>query len=116
ALYALAYLLFGPVFINLLTGIEEVRLRAYEFLPWLVAMPLISIWSYQLDGIFIGAVQSKEMRNGMIIAFLAYVLCMKGLGPLWGGHGLWAALMVYMATRALTLAAYYPRIERRALR
>lgn len=113
-LYALVYLIFGPLVVNLLTSIEEVRLRAYEFLPWLVAMPLIAIWSYQIDGIFIGAVQSKEMRNGMIIAFLAYLFCMKGFGALWGAHGLWAALMVFMATRSLALAFFYPRIERRA--
>ena len=115
-LYALVYLVFGPILINLLTGIEEVRARANEFLPWLVAMPLVAIWSYQIDGIFIGAVQSKEMRNGMIIAFLAYIACMKIFGDLWGAHGLWAALMVFMALRALTLAALYPRVERRALR
>tara|TARA_R100000005_G_scaffold96577_1_gene84753 strand:- start:13911 stop:15239 length:1329 start_codon:yes stop_codon:yes gene_type:complete len=115
-LYALVYLVFGPTLINLLTGIEEVRARANEFLPWLVAMPLVAIWSYQIDGIFIGAVQSKEMRNGMIIAFLAYIACMKIFGDLWGAHGLWAALMVFMALRALTLAALYPRVERRALR
>ena len=113
-LYSLVYLIFGTAIVNLLTGIEEVRERAYEFLPWLIAAPLISIWSYQLDGIFIGAVQSKEMRNCMIISFIAYMLCMQFFGDIWGTHGLWAALMVFMATRAVTLALVYPRVERRA--
>ncbi|MEX1036716.1 MAG: MATE family efflux transporter [Sneathiella sp.] len=113
-LYALVYLIFGVAIINLLTGIEEVRERAYEFLPWLVAAPLISIWSYQIDGIFIGAVQSKEMRNCMIISFITYMISMQFFGELWGTHGLWAALMLFMATRAVTLALVYPRVERRA--
>ncbi|TNE40146.1 MAG: MATE family efflux transporter [Alphaproteobacteria bacterium] len=113
-LYALVYFFFGSNIIDLLTGIPEVRARAYEFLPWLVAAPLISIWSYQLDGIFIGAVQSKEMRNGMIISFIAYMAGMKLFGYFWGTHGLWAALMLFMAMRAVTLAFVYPRVERRA--
>lgn len=111
-LYSLVYLLFGSGIINLLTGIGEVRVLANEFLPWLIAAPLISIWSYQLDGIFIGAVQSKEMRNGMILSFLAYMAGMKIFGDLWGADGLWAALMLFMATRAVTLALVYPRVER----
>ncbi|MDF2366923.1 MATE family efflux transporter [Sneathiella sp.] len=113
-LYAFAYFIFGSAIINLLTGIEEVRLRANEFLPWLILMPLVAIWSYQIDGIFIGAVQSKEMRNGMIISFIAYMAAMHILGGLWGTHGLWAALVVFFVMRALTLAAVYPRVEGRA--
>ncbi|MZR31127.1 MATE family efflux transporter [Sneathiella litorea] len=113
-LYALVYLVFGPLIINLLTGIEEVRLRANEFLPWLIGMPLVAIWSYQLDGIFIGAVQSKEMRNGMIISFAAYMSAMFLLGSQWGTHGFWAALIVFFVLRAVTLAVVYPRVEQRA--
>ncbi len=113
-LYALVYLVFGPAIIDLLTGIDEVRARANDFLPWLILMPLVAIWSYQLDGIFIGAVQSKEMRNGMIIAFVAYMAAMKIFGDLWGTHGFWAALMVFFVMRAVTLAVVYPRVERRA--
>lgn len=113
-LYALVYLAFGPMIINLLTGIEEVRQRANEFLPWLIGMPLVAIWSYQLDGIFIGAVQSKEMRNGMIISFAAYMSAMYLLGNHWGTHGFWAALVVFFVMRAVTLAVVYPRVEQRA--
>lgn len=113
-LYALVYLIFGPAIIDLLTGIDEVRARATEFLPWLIFMPLVAIWSYQIDGIFIGAVQSKEMRNGMIISFIAYMAAMHIFGELWGTQGLWGALVVFFVVRAVTLAVVYPRVERRA--
>lgn len=115
-LYSLVYLVFGTAIIDLLTGIPEVRTVAYGYLPWLIVAPLISIWSYQLDGIFIGAVQSKEMRNGMIISFIFYMIAMKVFGDIWGTNGLWAALMLFMGTRAVTLALVYPRVERSAMR
>ncbi len=115
-LYSLVYLIFGPLIINLLTGIEEVRVMANSFLPWLIAAPLISIWSYQLDGIFIGALQSKEMRNGMIISVIIYFIGMHFFPIYWQADGLWAALMLFMAVRAVTLALVYPRVERAAMR
>ncbi len=115
-LYSIVYLIFGPVIINLLTGIEEVRVMANSFLPWLIAAPLIAIWSYQLDGIFIGALQSKEMRNGMIISVVIYFAGMHFFPIYWQADGLWAALMLFMAARAVTLALVYPRVERAAMR
>lgn len=113
-IYALVYWIFGPSIINLLTSIPEVRAHANEFLPWLIVAPLISIWSYQMDGIFIGAVQSKEMRNGMIISFITYMIAIHIFDDFWGPDGLWAALMLYMAVRGVTLALVYPRVERAA--
>ncbi|MEH6527604.1 MAG: MATE family efflux transporter [Sneathiella sp.] len=113
-IYTLIYALFGPSLINLLTSIPEVREQANNFLPWMMVAPLISIWSYQLDGIFIGAVQSKEMRNGMIISFVLYMIGMQVFDNIWGANGLWAALMLFMAARGVTLALVYPRVERRA--
>jgi len=114
-IYALVYALFGPSLINLLTSIPDVREQANDFLPWMMVAPLISIWSYQLDGIFIGALQSKEMRNGMIISFVLFMIGMQVFDNLWGANGLWAALMLFMAARGVTLALVYPRVERRAM-
>ncbi|MEP4191474.1 MAG: MATE family efflux transporter, partial [Sneathiella sp.] len=107
-LYMFLYAVLGDRIINLLTTIESVRLLAYEFVPWLVAMPLIAVWSYQFDGIFVGAMKSSEMRNGMILSFAAYFLAIKGLGEPFGADGLWAALCVFMVMRGLTLAFVYP--------
>ncbi|MEH6402765.1 MAG: MATE family efflux transporter [Sneathiella sp.] len=114
-LYSLIYWLFGVSAVNLLTDLEAVRNVAYTYLPWLILMPLVSVWSYQLDGIFVGAMQSKEMRNGMILSALGYFLAIYFLGDLWGMHGLWAALVIFMALRAGTLALAYPRVKRAAM-
>ncbi len=110
--YALVYATFGDAIVSLMTDIEPVRQRANEFLPWLVVLPLLSVWSFQLDGIFIGATRTTEMRNGMIISLAVYLSGAWVLVPLLGNHGLWLALSVFMISRAVTLALWYPRIER----
>ncbi len=112
--YVVVYRLFGEYIIQLLTDIETVRTEAYVYLPWLYVMPLVAVWPYQLDGIFIGAMQSKAMRNGMIISFLAYFLSIQFFSNLYGTHGLWGALIVFMAVRGLTLAAVYPKVRKAA--
>ncbi|MDH3691210.1 MAG: MATE family efflux transporter, partial [Gammaproteobacteria bacterium] len=80
------------------------------------ASPLLSVWSFQLDGIFIGTTRSTEMRNGMLISLAAYLCAVWVMVPLWDNHGLWLAMMVFMVTRALTLGMWYPRIERAMLK
>lgn len=115
ALYMLLYAVLGDRIVNLLTTIESVRFLAYEFVPWLVAMPLIAVWSYQFDGIFVGAMKSSEMRNGMILSFAAYLLAIKWLEEPFGANGLWAALCIFMVMRGLTLALVYPRVRQAAL-
>jgi MATE family multidrug resistance protein len=110
--FCLVYALLGTAIIATLTGIEEVRERAAEYLLWAVAAPLIGVWSYLFDGIFVGTMRTAEMRNGMIISITAYLLATWLLIPQFGNHGLWAALMIFLIVRALTLGAWYPRIER----
>lgn len=110
--YCLVYAVFGKSLIGLLTGIDAVRERAADFLPWAVASPLLGVWSYLFDGIFVGTTHTAEMRNGMIISMAAYLAAVWLLLPVWGNHGLWTALMVFLVARALTLGAWYPRIER----
>jgi MATE family multidrug resistance protein len=103
---------FGKSLIGLLTGIDAVRERAADFLPWAAVSPLLGVWSYLFDGIFVGTTHTAEMRNGMIISLAAYLLAVWLLLPVWGNHGLWMALMIFLVARALTLGAWYPRIER----
>lgn len=111
-LFTLLYAALGTSIINLITGIEAVRLAATDYLPWVIVSPLISIWSYQLDGIFIGTTRPVEMRNGMVLSLLIYLLATWLLIPVLGNHGLWLSLMIFMVTRAITLGFWYPRIER----
>ncbi len=107
---AAIYFLFGPAIVALFTTIDGVRLEAGRYLIWIALSPLLSIWSFQLDGIFIGATRTAEMRNGMILALIVYLIGATALVPLWGNHGLWLAFLVWMGCRTLPLALWYPRI------
>ncbi len=113
ALLGLVFWVAGPSIIDLMSTAPEVREMARHFLPWLVAAPLVGIASWMFDGIFIGATQTREMRDAMALSVLVYLAALALLVPAFGNHGLWAALMVLNAARGLTMAAFYPRIERR---
>jgi len=106
------YFTFGPLLIDVLTGVEEVRILAREFLPWVAISPLISVWCFQLDGIFIGSTWTREMRNGMIVSLAVFCFCLIVLTPTYANHGLWLAFMLFMVARAITLGLQYPRLER----
>ncbi|NIR29871.1 MAG: MATE family efflux transporter [Gammaproteobacteria bacterium] len=112
AIYALVYAAAGPFIIDVMTSLEAVRTEARAYLPWLVVSPLLCVWSFQLDGVFIGATRPVEMRNGMILSLAAYLAATYLLVPPWGNHGLWLSLMVFMVARAVTLGLWFPRIER----
>ena len=106
-LYSLLFIIAGTGMINLMTDIAAVRETAYLYLPWMIASPVISVWCFMFDGIFIGATRGRELRNGMLFStFLAYL-------PLWyllqglDNHGLWLALMLFFIVRALSLLWYY---------
>jgi multidrug resistance protein, MATE family len=111
-----AFLAFGPGIIDLMATDPEVRLAARDYLPWLVAAPAVSLASYMLDGIFIGATRTREMRRAMIISVAVYALALVWLLPAYGNHGLWAALLVLNLTRAVTMAAMWPAVVRAAHR
>jgi len=92
--------------------VPEVRATIALYLPWTVASPLISVWSYQLDGIFIGATRGRAMRNAMIASVAFYVVALLLLVPAYGNGGLWTAFLVLMAARGVTLTIAYPRLAR----
>jgi MATE family multidrug resistance protein len=73
---------------------------------------IISVWSFQFDGIYIGATRTVEMRNSMLLSFVIYIAASWVLIPLWHNHGLWLSFMIFMAMRAITLGLWFPRIER----
>lgn len=111
ALIALALLLFGPMLIDLLSVDAAVREAARNYLPWAVGAPLLGVWAFQLDGIFIGATRTAEMRNAMLLSTAIFLLAWWLLQP-WGNHGLWAALYVNYIARTVTLLWHYPALLR----
>lgn len=108
---ALAFAVGGGVIIDLMTTAPEVRTAARLFLIWAALAPVLSVASYMFDGVFIGATWTRDMRIAMMQSVTLYVIALLVLVPLFGNHGLWAALMVLNVTRAATLALRYPRLE-----
>ncbi len=106
------YALFGKAIIGLFTDQDAVLELAADYLPWVVILPLASVGSFLLDGIFIGTTQTAAMRNAMLVSTALFLLATLQLVPLWGNHGLLLSLCLFMLLRALSLAVYYPRILR----
>jgi len=109
-IFSVIYLVFGDMLINLLTNITTVRQTAKDYMIWVIILPLISIWSFHFDGIFIGATAGKYMRNGMVISTALYVASLTILLPLLANHGLWLSYCIFLAARGMTLAVNYPKI------
>ncbi len=110
-LAGLVYFVFGDAIINLFTSIDAVADTASRYLPWMVIAPILSVWSFQLDGIFIGTGHTRAMRNAMIFSLVAYLLLLQLTIPMFGNHGLYFGLAIFMLIRALSLLFYFPGIE-----
>lgn len=109
---AAAFALAGGAIIDTMTTAEPVRAAARAYLPWMVAAPLLGVAAWMLDGIFIGATRTRDMRNMMVVSALIYAAAVALLLPAFGNHGLWAALSISFVARGLTLGVRYPALER----
>lgn len=109
-LAALVYLATGHAIIALLTGIPEVRAAAGDFLLWAALMPLVALWAYTYDGVYLAATRTTPMRNTVMISFAAYLLALYTLVPLYGNTGLWISLAVFLVLRGLLLHLLYPAL------
>jgi putative MATE family efflux protein len=103
-----ACLFFGDALVRLITTAPEVRAMAYAFLPWAALTPVTGVLAFQMDGIFIGATWSRDMRNMMLLSFIIYLFALMGLGKTLGNVGLWAALHVFLIVRGLSLLSVLP--------
>ncbi len=104
------FYLAGPYVIDVLTTAESVREMARIYLVWAVIAPVVSFWCYLLDGVFIGATRTSEMRNAMIVSLAVYLTAWYYLAEQFDNHGLWLSLHVYFIARAVSLAAYLGRV------
>ncbi|MEM7563537.1 MAG: MATE family efflux transporter [Pseudomonadota bacterium] len=108
---AVIFLLTGDRIIEWFTSIPVVSDTARQYLLWMVLMPIVAIWSFQLDGIFIGATHTREMRHAMIISLVFYLVVVQLSLPVLGNHGLFLSLILFMVMRAVTLLFHYRNIE-----
>jgi MATE family multidrug resistance protein len=109
-----AYLIAGGWLIDVMATAPDVREEARRYLPLVALAPLLGVGAFMLDGIFIGATRTRDMRNMMALSLVIYVGAVLVLMPLLGNHGLWGALLVSFVARAITLGLRYPALERAA--
>ncbi|HKN04578.1 MAG TPA: MATE family efflux transporter DinF [Buttiauxella sp.] len=107
-MFAVVYALFGEKIVSLLTSIPELQLQADRYLHWQIVLPVVGVWCYLLDGMFIGATRGAEMRNSMAVAALGFGLALFTV-PYLGNHGLWLSVAVFLALRGLSLGWIWRR-------
>ncbi len=108
----LFFFVFGPLLIRLMTTNELVRQTAFIYLVWAALTPLFGVLAFQMDGIFIGATWSSDMRNMMLLSLVCYLLAYLVLFPLMGNHGLWIAFEMFLCIRGFSLLLLIPRRAR----
>ena len=96
--------------INLMSDINEIRELSSSYAVWLIILPVISSFCYQFDGIFIGASQTKELRNAMIFSVFSYLLISILLIKFLFNTGIWISLCIFMILRAISLFYYLDKI------
>jgi MATE family multidrug resistance protein len=103
AIAAVVFLAFGPSIVGVLTTAPDVKAMALHYLPFAAISGLTGALAYLMDGVFIGATWSDEMRNRMLLSFVGYLLALAIFVPLLGNAGLWLSLNGFLLFRGLFL-------------
>ncbi len=112
-LLSLVIWLGGERMILALTLDQGVRLAAVQCLPWVALVPILGIWCFQLDGIFIGATETGPMRNTTFLVIAVYLCAWQLLVGPYGNHGRWMSLALFYVARGLTLGSKYPALRQK---
>jgi MATE family multidrug resistance protein len=107
---SLTYLFTFQHIINELTDLDYLKFLTFNYIIWIIIIPPVASICYQFDGIFIGASQTGEMRNAMIVSVILFILSSHLLVGNFGNHGLWLSLLLFMIMRSITLNYYFNRI------
>jgi multidrug resistance protein, MATE family len=100
----------GGILLPLFSANAEVIAAAERAFPWVIVAPVVSVWCFLLDGVFIGAARGRELRDGMLVSAAAGLIALQCAFWFDGNAGLWAALTLFFGVRALPLAFWYRRI------
>jgi len=115
AIVALSFMAGGWWVIDLASPNATVDLLAQGFLPYAAIMPLVGAIAFQMDGVYIGATWSREMRNLMLLSLATYFAAWAVLQPLFGNHGLWIALLLFQSARSIAFRLMLPKLTARTL-
>ena len=107
---SILYLIVHEKIIFLMTDIYSIRVLSLDYSIWLILIPFISSFCFQFDGIFIGASQTKELKNAMIFSVFLYLIISSILVDYFSNTGIWISLCIFMVLRAFSLFYYLDRI------
>ena len=110
---SIIYVLGKNHFISIMTDLPDIKSLSFSYSYWIVIIPFVSSFCYQFDGIFVGASQTKELRNAMIVSVSIYIVCAIFLADTFSNTGLWISLCIFFILRALSLFYFLPRIYQR---
>ena len=110
---AACFLLFGPALIDIMTASVDVRRIARDYLPFVVFAPLLGVFAFAYDGVYIGATWARDMRNLMLLSLLIFLGAWLALRS-FGNAGLWGAFLVHYAARGGLQAARYPALLKKS--
>jgi MATE family multidrug resistance protein len=108
---AACFALFGPGLIDIMTASVDVRRIARDYLPFVIFAPMLGVFAFAYDGVYIGATWAREMRNLMLLSLLIFLAAWLALRS-FGNGGLWGALLVHYAARGGLQALRYPAMLR----
>ena len=100
-------------YIITMTDLPNIREISFSYSYWIIIIPFAASFCFQFDGIFVGASQTTELRNAMIVSVGIYIVVSFFLIASFGNTGLWLSLCIFFIARALTLFVYMPRIYQR---
>ncbi|MGV8938287.1 MAG: MATE family efflux transporter [Allorhizobium sp.] len=109
-LVSLSFLTAGDWVISITAPTDAVSALAHSYLPYVVALPVFGIIAFQMDGVYIGATWSKQMRNLMVASLAVYFAACSILQPLYGNDGLWIALILFQSARSIAFRLMLPKL------
>jgi len=97
------------LYLAAMTNADDVQTATRNLWHFAIIMPLVNLWCFQLDGIYIGLGATRAMRNGMVLCFTGYLVMWTILDPVFGNQGLWAAFTIFFGMRAAVLGIWLKR-------
>ncbi len=110
---AAVFALFGPSLIDIMTASADVRRIARDYLPFVIFAPLLGVFAFAFDGVYIGATWARDMRNLMLLSLAIFLGAWLALRS-FGNAGLWGALLVHYAARGGLEALRYPALLKKS--